>query len=174
MYGEPSGPELAEGLAAESSGRLIDSFRANINLATMRIAGDHPRDALPLLKRAIELDSKNARPHTLTAEAQRKLHNWVAALKSADAAVAIDPEGAEAQFHRACALTQLRRTTEAVAALKKSVESDDELYSADEIEKEPDLKPLAALPAFKKLIAEIRRLEEGQAEPQKKEPDKRN
>jgi hypothetical protein len=68
----------------------------------------------------------------------------------------------------------LRRTTEAVAALKKSVESDDELYSADEIEKEPDLKPLAALPAFKKLIAEIRRSEEGQAEPQKKEPDKRD
>ncbi len=174
MYGEPSGPELAEGLAAESSGRLIDSFRANINLATMRIAGDHPRDALPLLKRAIELNPKSASPHTLTAEAHRKLHNWVAALKSADSAVAIDPKDAEAQFHRACALTQLRRTTEAVAALKKSVESDDELYSADEIEKEPDLKPLAALPAFKKLIAEIRRSEEGQAEPQKKEPDKRD
>jgi tetratricopeptide (TPR) repeat protein len=174
MYGEPSGPELAEGLAAESSGRLIDSFRANINLATMRIAGDHPRDALPLLKRAIELNPKSASPHTLTAEAHRKLHNWVAALKSADSAVAIDPKDAEAHFHRACALTQLRRTTEAVAALKKSVESDDELYSADEIEKEPDLKPLAALPAFKKLIAEIRRSEEGQAEPQKKEPDKRD
>ena len=174
MYGEPGDLELADGLAAESSGRLIDSFSANINLAAVRIYREHAREALPLLKRAIALDPKNARPHTLTAEANRKLHSWAAALKSANAALTIDPKDADAQFHRACALAQLRRPTEAVAALRKSFELDDELYSADEIEEEPDLKPLAGLPGFKKFIAEIRRSEELEAAPQKKEPDKQN
>jgi hypothetical protein len=68
----------------------------------------------------------------------------------------------------------LRRPTEAIAALKKSVELDDELNSADDIENEPDLKPLAALPAFKKLVADVRRSEEAPAEPQKKEPGKQD
>lgn len=174
MYGEPGDLELADGLAAESSGRLSESFGANVNLATVRIYRARAREALPLLKRAIALDSKNARPHTLTAEAYRKLHSCAAALKSADAAIVIAPKDADAHFHRACALAQLRRPTEAVAALKKSVELDDELYSADELEEEPDLKPLARVPAFKKLVAEIRRSEERQAQPLKKEPDKQD
>jgi tetratricopeptide (TPR) repeat protein len=174
MYGEPGGLEIVEGLAAVSSARLIDSFKANINLATVRINNGHAREALPLLKRAIDLDPKTAWPHTLSADANRKLHNWAAALKSANASLAIDPKDADAHFHRACALAQLRRPTEAVAALKKSVELADESYSADELEKEPDLKPIAALHAFKKLIEEIRRSEEVQAEPQKKEPIKQD
>lgn len=172
IYGEPGDLELADGLAAESSGRLIDSFGANVNLATVRIYREHAREALPLLKRAIALDSKNASPHTLTAEAYRQLHSWAAALKEADAALAIDPQDASAQFHRACALAQLRRATEAVSALRKSFQLDDELFDANDLEEEPDLKPLAGVPAFKKFVAEIRRLEEEQAAPQKKEPDK--
>ena len=172
MFGEPGDLELADGLAAESSGRLIDSFGANVNLAKVRIYREHARDALPLLKRAMALDSKNASPHTLTAEAYRQLHSWAAALKEADAALAIDPKDADAQFHRACALAQLRRAAEAVAALRKSFELDDELFDADDLEEEPDLKPLAGVPAFKKFVADIRRLEEEQASPQKKEPDK--
>jgi tetratricopeptide (TPR) repeat protein len=171
MFGEPGDLELADSLAVESSGRLNDSFGANVNLAIVRIHRDHAREALPLLKRAIAINPKNAMPHTLTAEAHRKLHNWAAALKSADSAIAIDPKDAEAHYHRACALAQLRRSTEAIAALRKSFESDDESYSADEIEEEPDLKPLAGVAAFKKFVAEIKRSEQGEAAPQKKEPD---
>jgi tetratricopeptide (TPR) repeat protein len=136
--------------------------------------GEHPREALAPLKRAIELQPKDTTPHILTSEAHRQLHNWVAALKSSDAAIAIDPKDAEAHFNRACALAQLRRSAEAILALRKSIELDNELYDADELEEEPDLKPLAALPAFKKLVAEIRRSEEEQAGPPKKEPDKQN
>jgi tetratricopeptide (TPR) repeat protein len=107
----------------------------------------------------------------LIAEAHRKLHSWAAALKSADSALAIDPKDADAQFYRACALAQLRRPIEAVAALKKAIELDDELFTADELEEEADLKPLAGVSAFKKFVAELRRSEQAEAEPQKKEPD---
>jgi len=174
LFGEQGGLELAEGLAAESSVRLLNNYSATVNLAAVRINGEHGREALPLLKRAIELDPKKSWPHTLTASAHRKLHNWAASLKSADAAIAIEPEEAEAHFHRACALAQLRRPAEAITALRKSLELDDEEFSAEELEKESDLKPLVALPAFKKLIAEIRRAEEASNEPPKKEPVKQN
>ncbi|HXF40123.1 MAG TPA: transglutaminase domain-containing protein [Blastocatellia bacterium] len=174
MYGEPGSAEIAEGLAAVSFDRILNSFKANVNLATVRINNGNAREALTLLKRAIELDPKSAWPHTLTAQAHRKLHNWVAALKSANDSLTIDAKDADAHFHRACALAQLRRPTEAIAALKKSVELDDESHSADDIENEGDLKPLAVLPAFKKLVAEIKRSEEAPAEPQKKDPNKEN
>jgi len=172
LYGEPGDLELADGLAAESSTRVFNSFRASVNLATVRILRDHPREALPPLKRAIELDPKNTRPHALLAEAYRKMHSWPVALKSADAAIVIDPTDADAHYQRACALAQLRRPTEAVAALKKAFELDSELYLAEELEQEPDLKPLAAFRAFKKLVADIKRAEEGEEVPQKIEPNK--
>ncbi|HZM84984.1 MAG TPA: transglutaminase domain-containing protein [Blastocatellia bacterium] len=171
-YGEEGDLELAEGMAAESAARLADSYAANVNLATVRIYRERGREALPLLKRAIALDPKKAKPHTLTSEAHRKLNSWAAALKSADSALAIEPKYAEAHFHRACALAQLRRPSEAVAALRKSRELDDELFAADDLEEEPDLKPLARVLAFKKFVAELRRLEEEETAPQKKEPDK--
>jgi len=167
FYGETASIELVEGLAAESADRLNASFAANINLASLRIGYDRAREALPLLKRAIELNPKNATPHTMAAEAHRKLHNWPAALKSADAALAIDDKDSEAHFHRACALAQLRRPQEALASLKKSIELDDESYSAEDIEAEADLKPLAKLPAFKKLLEKIKSAEAA-PEPQKK------
>src|SRR5262249_50728237 len=129
---------------------------ASINLASMRISNDRAKEALPLLKRAIELDAKNTEPHTLSAEAYRKLRNWPAALKSADSALAIDDKDSEAHFQRACALAQLRRLQEAIAALKKCLELDDDTYSSEDIEAEVDLQPLAKLPAFKKLIEKLK------------------
>ncbi|HSQ20052.1 MAG TPA: tetratricopeptide repeat protein, partial [Blastocatellia bacterium] len=172
MFGEPGGAELAEGLAAESTGRLIDNFDANVNLATVRILVEHPREALPLLKRAIQLDSRNATPHTLIAAAQRQLRNWAAALKSADAALTLDEKDSDAYFHRACALAQLRRSAEAVAALRKALELDGEMYSAGGLEEEADLKPLTGVPAFKKLVEELKRSERAPADQQKKEAAK--
>jgi hypothetical protein len=55
--------------------------------------------------------------------------------------------------------------------LRKSLELDYEMFDADGLEEEPDLKPLARVPAFKKFVAELRRLEEAETEPEKKEPD---
>ncbi|HWO00496.1 MAG TPA: transglutaminase domain-containing protein [Blastocatellia bacterium] len=170
-YGQPGSAERAEGLAAAAPERLAASFRANLNLASVRINDGRAAEALPLLKRAAELDPKNAEPHNSMAEAYRKLHNWPAALRSADQAIKLDDKGGEAQFHRACALAQLHRTTEAIAALRKAVELDDELMFTDDLAEEQDLKPLAALAAFKKLVEETKRSEQEPPAPQKKDND---
>lgn len=62
----------------------------------------------------------------------------------------IDEDDDEAYYELACALARLRRTKQAMAALQKAIE----LYPerADEIATEADLKPLAHLPALKKLV----------------------
>jgi tetratricopeptide (TPR) repeat protein len=165
--------ERAEALAAAAPERLGNNFRANINLASLRIGNDRARDALPLLKRAGELDPKSSEPHALMNTAYRKLHSWIAALKSADSAIALDAENADAYYGRACALAQLRRLAEAIVALKKAIELGDE-YSSEGLENEPDLKPLAATPGFRKLIEELKKSETEQNEPPKKAPEKHN
>lgn len=168
----PGAAERAEGLAAAAPERLVGNFSANINLASVRINNDRARDALPLLKRAIELDPKSAEPHTLMNTAYRKLHNWLAALKSADSAIALEEKDSEAYYGRACALAPLRRPTEAIAALKKALELGEEMYTSEDLEEEADLKPLANLPGFKKLIDALKKSETEEAEPPKKPPEK--
>jgi Tfp pilus assembly protein PilF len=169
----PEASERAEGLAAAAPERFVSNFRANINLATVRVNNGRARDALPLLKKAIELEPKNAEPHTLMNTAYRKLHNWLAALKSADTAIALEEKDAVAYYGRACALAQLRRPAEAIAALKKVLELDIE-YTSEEIEEEADLKPLAAQLGFKKLIEELKKTETEDTEPPKKPPQEKN
>ncbi len=167
----PGASDRAEGMAAAAPDRLAGNYRANLNLARVRVNADRARDALPLLKRAIELDPKSSVPHTLMNAAYRKLHNFLAALKAADAGIALDEKDSEAYYGRACALAQLHRPAEAIAALKKALELDDESYISEEIENEADLKPLTALSGFKKLIEELKKSED---EPAKKPPEKQN
>jgi Flp pilus assembly protein TadD len=78
------------------------------------------------------------------------MSNWNAALKSAQQAISMDAEYSEAHYQRACALARLGRTKEAMAALEKAVELDPD--QSEYIADEKDLKPLASLPAFKKLL----------------------
>jgi tetratricopeptide (TPR) repeat protein len=170
----PGASERAEALAAAAPERLIINFRANINLASVRISADRAREALPLLKRAAELDPKSSEPHTLMNTAYCKLHNWLAALKEADAAIALEAENADAYYGRACALAQLRRSVEAIAALKKALELDPDSYSPDELESESNLKPLATLPGFKKLVDDLKKKETEETEARKKVPAKNN
>lgn len=167
----PGASDRAEELAAAAPERLAGNYRANMNLATVRVNADRARDALPLLKRAIELDPKSSEPHTLMNTAYRKLHNFLLALKAADSGIALDAKDSEAYYGRACALAQLRRPAEAIAALKKALELDDESYTSEELENEADLKPLAALPGFKKLIEEMKKSEATENEPAKKPPE---
>ncbi|HEU4390826.1 MAG TPA: transglutaminase domain-containing protein, partial [Blastocatellia bacterium] len=154
LSGEPENARLTEELALAAPERLAKNFRANVNLALVRIESGRFADALPLLRRAVDLDPKSAEPHCSMANAFRKLRNWTAALKSADLAIKLDPEDPESHFHRACALAQMRRPAEAIAALKKAVELDEEMEFTEGFEKEEDLKPLASSPAFKKLVKE--------------------
>jgi tetratricopeptide (TPR) repeat protein len=143
-------PDVAEGLAASQPERMAHSAAANLSLARIRIDHNHPREALPLLRKAAALDAKSSDAHDLMAEAFRKLHEWTAALNSADTAVALSKDDADAYYNRACALARLGRRTEAISALKRALELDDE--RADTLSEEEDLKSLALLPEFKKLL----------------------
>ena len=80
----------------------------------------------------------------------RKLRQWTAALNAADVATMLNAENADAHYNRACALARLGRANEAIAALKRYIELDEDA----DFESEEDLKPLARLPAFKKLLAD--------------------
>jgi tetratricopeptide (TPR) repeat protein len=80
----------------------------------------------------------------------RKQSRWPAALKAANTAITLNAEDSEAYYQKACVLARLGRIKEAMAALTKSVELDDsQVYYLKDVE---DLKPLAGLPEFKKLL----------------------
>jgi tetratricopeptide (TPR) repeat protein len=142
--------DVPEALAASQPQRMAQSYGANLNLARIRIDNDHPREALPLLKKAVALNSKSSDPYDWMAEAYRKLREWPAALTAADTAIRLDGEDADAYFHRACVLARLGRRVEALTALKRAIELD-EGYE-DLLTDEADLKSLATLPEFKKLL----------------------
>jgi len=103
-----------------------------------------------LLKKAATLDKKSSDSYDLMATAYRTLHDWAAALNAAYAAIRLSNKDSAAYYERACALARLGRRNDALAALKRAIELDEDL--ADSLEDEEDLKPLATLPEFKKLL----------------------
>jgi tetratricopeptide (TPR) repeat protein len=123
---------------------------ANLSLGRALLKAERYPEAARLFNTAAQIDKKSTTPHIAMAELYRKQSRWAAALKAADYAVSLDPEDSEAHYQRACALARLRRLKEAMAALTKSVELDAE--QAFFIAEEEDLKPLASLPEFKRLL----------------------
>ena len=65
-------------------------------------------------------------------------------------AIRLDNEDADGYYHRACALARLGRRVDAMTALKRAIELNDEYE--DSLSDEEDLKSLATLPEFKKLL----------------------
>jgi len=130
--------------------RLKDNSAANLTLAGFRLRQDRASAAVPLLKRAAELTTDETSAHNMLAAAYRRLSNWRAALQSADASIKIDDEDVDGHYHRACALARLGKSQEAIAALKRVIELDADY--ADSLAEEEDLKSLARLPQFKKLL----------------------
>jgi tetratricopeptide (TPR) repeat protein len=102
------------------------------------------------LRKAAALNPKSSEPYELLAEAYRGMRDWTSALAAADKAIRLDPEDAYGYYERACALARLGRARAAMAALKRAVELDEDLTEA--LAEEEDLKPLANLPEFKKLL----------------------
>jgi tetratricopeptide (TPR) repeat protein len=142
--------DAPEGLAVSQPQRMAQSFEANINLARIRIDHDQARAALPLLKKAAALNNESSEPYDLMAQAFRNLREWAAALNAADTAIRLNGEDADAYYNRACALARLGRRTQALTALKRAIELDEEI--ADSLTGEEDLKSLATLPEFIKLL----------------------
>lgn len=142
--------EIAEKLAASQPARMSKNAEANLQLGYLRLNPEQAAKALVLFKKAAELKPDLAEAHSAISSAYRYLDNYRAALASADKAIRIDSKDASAHYNRACALARLGRKTEAIAALKRAIEIDD--YYALDLEDEADLKSLAAMPAFKKLV----------------------
>jgi len=142
--------KLAEKFAASEPLRMKSSVGANLAMGRMYSASKRYAEALRFFNTAAQLDKKSALPHVSLATVYRLMSNWNAALKSAQQAINLDVEDSEAHYERACALARLGRIKEAMSALEKAVELDPE--QAEWIVDEEDLKALASLPAFKKLI----------------------
>jgi tetratricopeptide (TPR) repeat protein len=127
-----------------------ENFASHMLLARFHYKKSNHPEALRLLTVAKQIEKKSTEPYNLSSEILRGLSRWITALREADKAVSLDPKDAEAHYERACSLAQLRRPKDALAALTKAIELDDSF--AEFLEEEEDLKPLATLPGFKKLL----------------------
>jgi len=142
----------AEKLAAIEPARVKVSPDANLILGRIQLKGGKYAAALNHLNAAAQLDKKSAESHVVMSTVHRKQSHWAAALKAADVAISIEPEDPDAHYERACALARLGRLKEAMSAIQKTLELDPDY--ATWMGDEADLKPLASLPEFKKLLPE--------------------
>jgi tetratricopeptide (TPR) repeat protein len=141
----------AEKLAASEPARVKTSSAVNVLLGRIHMDAGRYTTAFTDFTIAAQLDKKSSGPYVMIAELHRKQSRFAAALKAADQAINLDKEDSEAHYQRACALARLGRLKDAMSALERSIELDDD--QLDYIADEADLKPLSALPAFKKLLA---------------------
>jgi tetratricopeptide (TPR) repeat protein len=141
---------IAEALALNQPQRMSKSAQANLYLAYVRLENKGSVQAIPLLRKAAALKKGWSEPYGAMANGYRNLRNWTAALNAANVAIKIDADYSDAHFSRACALARLGRIKEALQSLEKAVELDPELPEG--LGDEADLKVLASLPAFKKLL----------------------
>lgn len=144
-------PAATEKLAASEPTRLKVSSGANLLMGRVHLDAGRYAVALKYFNVAAQLDKNAPGPYVMMASLHRKQSRFAAALKAADQAVNLDREDSEAHYQRACALARLGRLKDAMSALEKAIELDEK--QADYIADEADLKPLSALPAFKKLVA---------------------
>lgn len=145
-------PQAAQGVAASEPARLKTSALANLILGRIQFDEKKYAAALALLNFSAQLDQTATGPHLLISQVHRKQSRWNAALKAAQHAITIDAEDSEGHYQLACVLARMGKLKEAMAALEKAVELDPEQVTY--VAEEEDLKPLAALPAFKKLLPE--------------------
>jgi tetratricopeptide (TPR) repeat protein len=141
---------FAEKLAASEPLRMKTSAYANLALASRYATNERYAVALRYYQTAAQLDKTSSTAHVGISFVHRKQSRWSEALRAARQAVALDAEDGDAYYEVACALVRLNRVKEAMAALEKAIELDPDI--AEWLATEPDLKPLAHLPAFKKLL----------------------
>jgi tetratricopeptide (TPR) repeat protein len=162
LYFDEEG-ELAEKLATSQPARMKTSFLGNLNLARYFVENGSPIKALPLLSTATQLDKKSAEPYVTMVNAYRGLARWTSGLRAADKAIELEPKNGEAHYERACVLTRLGRTSEAIRELTTSIEI--QPGRAFSVAHEKDLKGLSSLPAYKKILEDLEKKKAADAEP---------
>lgn len=104
-------------------------------------------EASETIKR-VPANEKTSWDYSSMASYLRAAHQYQAALDAGDESVKLEADSAQVHFERACALAQLGRTQEALAAIEKAIElEEDEEFDLED----SDLKPLATMPEFKAL-----------------------
>jgi Flp pilus assembly protein TadD len=144
------GTTYASKFAASQPERMKTNSDANLALGRMYAYAGKYALALPFLQTAMKLDKDWNEPYLVLAFMNRRQSRFVAALKAADKAIEIDEKDSDGYYERACALARLGRIKEAMSSLEKAVELMPERVGWMAGEK--DLKPLANLPEFKKLL----------------------
>lgn len=143
--------EHAARFAASEPARMKTSMQANYSLGIAYMSIDRYAEAERSFNAAAQIDKTSSATHVSLAMLYRKQSRWAAALKAANQGISLDVENSEAYYQKACALARLGRLKEAMAALTKSVELDE--MQTEYLVDEEDLKPLASLPEFKKLLS---------------------
>ncbi len=144
---EPDYAKALEGLLLAFPKELESSVTGLILLAGVQEAQNKIGEAIKSMQRAIAIEPY-ASSYEYLSSLYRAQRRFTEALNAANQAVRLDEDSADAHFERACSLAQLGRKREALAALKRMLEIDEQAaFDPDE----PDLQPLAATPEFKAL-----------------------
>ncbi|HEY3579164.1 MAG TPA: transglutaminase domain-containing protein, partial [Pyrinomonadaceae bacterium] len=125
MFGDA---DAAKKLAAAEPLRMKTSALANRSFGEMFTKEGRYLQAERFLNTAVRLSksssdtSESVNAPVSLAKLYRKQSRWLAALKAADQAIAVDGSSGEAHYQRACALARLHRFDEAIAASSKTIE----------------------------------------------------
>lgn len=148
---DPDMAKLMEQLLAAFPKELSASKAGLALLAEVQAAQNKLGEAVKHLQRAIAIEAE-ADDYIYLSQLYRRQRRFMEALNAAHQALKIDPQAAPAHFERACALAQLERRREALAALKQLLRAAaEEFFDAEE----PDLQPLVNLPEFQALKAQM-------------------
>lgn len=133
--------EIKESLAKSKHGLRL--------LARVQMRLGKNKASLEALQQVLKLEPE-AQDHASLAMLHRQLRHYEAAADAARRAIQLDENHTAAWFHLACALAQLGRREESIAALRRYEEHPWRLIGFD-YRDEPDLQPLAELLEFKEL-----------------------
>ena len=146
--------EDAEQLIRTEAHRVKDSAWVHLAMSDIYMREKRYRQALALLKRAVQIYPELPRPHQSIAVVYLMQSRLPDALKAIDHALTLplNAKSPEAHYIRASVLARLGRKKQAMTALEKSIELDADALTW--IVDDDDLKSLRSLPAFQKLLRE--------------------
>ncbi len=122
--------ERAELYFTEAVAAAPDHPLLQDNLAKTKILLGKYSEAIPVAKKAIELDPHLAEAHMSLANAYYYLENYKESIKEYDRAISISRKNVEAYSNRGAALLNLGRESEALKSFEKALKIDPEYHLA--------------------------------------------
>ena len=165
----PDYAKSIEALLLEFPKELSGSKTGLVILASAQDVQNKFADAIKSFQRAIAINPDETEPndYEYLSLLYRRERRFAEALNAANQAVKLDDKYTSAHFERACSLTQLGRTREAMDAIKRMLEIDPEAIFDTE---DSDLQPLATMPEFKVMKEKMKEPTNWEAKPENKEP----